>query len=91
LSFSVSNDNLVHCEVDVLDAQSEAFHGPESAAKQELRHEFLRIGHGVDDFHAFGAGQDGGQARRLFCPNGCDGAEFDVYDFPVEEEQRVEW
>ena len=88
--FSVSNDDLVHFEIDALNAKSEALHGPKPAAEQELRHEFLRIGHSADDFHAFGPGQDRGQSGGLFGADGRDGAEFDVEDFAVQEKQDIE-
>lgn len=88
-AFTISDDDLVHFKVDVFDSQAEAFHCPKTSAEQELGHNFLGRGHGVDDFQAFIAGQDRGQAGRFFGADGLDWAEVNTQDFPVEKQQRV--
>ena len=53
-AFSIADDDLVVGEVDVFDAESEAFHEPEPGAEEELGHQFGSAVHVLDDGERLG-------------------------------------
>jgi hypothetical protein len=87
---AVADENLAAGEVYVLDAQAHTFHQPHACAIEQLRHQLVQAGHLVEDLPHFLAGEDDGEALRLFGVDGFDGTEVLMEHFAVEEEQGGE-
>ena len=90
-AFSVTDGGGFVFEVEVFNAQAEAFHEAQAGAVEELGHEFAWSGHVVDDGEGFVMGEDGGEAFGTFgSGEEDDGLEVFVQDFAVEEEDGGE-
>ena len=91
LAFAVADDDVAVAEVDIFDAEADAFHEAQAAAVEEFCHELGDAGHFCDDCDGFGLGEDDGECFGLL---GADdiGGEFEVglQDVAVEEEDGGE-
>jgi hypothetical protein len=87
----ISDKDLVEAEVDVFDAEADAFREAEAATIEELGHEPVGRWEGVDEEGHFAASEDGGEA---FGAAGADGVDHFVdrcsQDGPEEEQDCAE-
>jgi len=89
--FPVADDDDVLVEVEILDAEADAFHKAEAGAVEEFGHQLVGAGEGGDDAEGFVVGEDGGEAAGSFCADGVEGeVEVDTEDLAVEEEDGAE-
>jgi hypothetical protein len=87
----IAHEDLAQAEIDVLDAQADAFREAEAASVEELGHEAMGRREGVDEASDFGAAEDGGEAFGAAGANGVDGLiDGALEDVPEEEEECVE-
>ena len=91
-AFAIANDDLAVVEIDVFDAQAQAFHQTQSAAVEYLGHEQVDSGELVEYGFDFGFVEDGGQDAGAV---GADDLElflikFDVEYVAVEEQDGAE-
>ena len=91
-AFAIPHDDLALLEVDVLDAQAEAFHQPQAAAVEQFGHQPLCAREEPDHAPDLIAGQDDGQAPGLLGPHGVDGFRIQVLPehLAVEKEEGVQ-
>jgi len=90
-AFAVADENLVLLEVDVLDAEFEAFHEAQSGAVHEGCGEAFVAAHLRKELLYFHSAHDDGQAFGFFGPD--DVAEVvdgNAQDVPEEEQDRGE-
>lgn len=91
LAFSITDDDLVVAEVDVFDAQAQAFHQAQARAIEQLGHEPGNAVHAVEDGAGFLGGEDGGQGFGFFGAKDV-GGDFDggFENVAVEKEDSAE-
>lgn len=77
-------------EVNILDAQADAFHEAQAAAVEELGHQFVGAVQAVQELPDLFAGEDGGEAFGSFGRGEEDGVNLFVEDLAVEEEDCAE-
>ena len=91
LPFSVADGDDAVAEVDVFDAQADAFHEAEAGAVEDFGHELGDAGHFGDDGAGFVGGEDDGEGFGFL---GADGVGGQVYlgleDVAIEEEDGGE-
>jgi hypothetical protein len=91
IAFSIADDDLVEVEIDVLDAEAEAFHEAEAGAVKEPGEELVGAGHGGKEAVGFLASHDYRKALRAF---GADELIHPlkglVEDFVIEKDKGVE-
>jgi hypothetical protein len=91
IAFAVADDDLVEVEIDILDAEAEAFHEAEAGAVKEFGEELVGAGHGCKEAVGFIARHDDGQAGGAF---GADELihplERLMEDFVVKKDNGVE-
>ena len=90
-ALAVADDDGMVAEVDIFDAQADAFHQAQAAAVEEFCHQLRQAGHPIENGEGFLVGEDGGEGLGFF---GADevGGEVDVFleDVTVEEEDGAE-
>ena len=90
-TFAISDENLVHPEINVLDAKANALEEAKPGAVHERSLQPMRSVHVVEDGESFFVGEDNRQVPLPVCPRErADGAEFLVQHIPVEEKDGVE-
>lgn len=91
LPFCIAHNDLMTGNVNILDAQSKAFHEPQAGAEEELHHESGDAVHPRDHRHGFGSGKD---RRKPFWFFGADDVggeiELPLEHVPVKEEDGAE-
>jgi len=89
-SGGVAHVDLAMVEVEVPDAEAQAFDQPEAGAEYEFDDELVDAGEGGDHCHGFFSGEDDGQSSGVFGSDGGDGAGVYGEYFAVEEEDGGE-
>jgi hypothetical protein len=90
-AFAFADEDLVGFEVDVFDAEADAFHEAHAGAVEEGGHEAEGAGHAGEDPVSLGFGEDDGEAGGAFgAVHVLEGAEILPEDLAVEEKQGVE-
>ena len=64
-TFSVTYDELVEGEIQILYAEADAFHDPKAGAIEELSLELVLSSQGSDEVCSLVPGEDGGETLRL--------------------------
>ena len=90
LPFTIAGNQAVLFEVDVLDSQANTFNEAQAGAVENLCHELVNAGEGVDDAQGFAFGKDGGEALGLLGANGSNVIERLVENFAIEKENGAE-
>lgn len=85
-AFAFANDDAALFEIQVFDAQAQAFDDAQAGAVEDFCHELVGAGEGVDDALDFAFGEDGGEAFGLLGTNADGIFERFTQDFTVEEE-----
>ena len=90
LAFAVPDGDLVHFEVNIFDAEAQAFHEKQTRPVEKGGHEVGCAVQGVQDRLDFGAGEDDGET---FGPSGRgdagEGRQRNTKGFAVEEQEGV--
>lgn len=87
-AFGLADDDLPVSEVEIFEAQADAFHEAQAAAVEELSHQKVGAGEVLEDGLDFAPGEDGWDAFRAAGAQGVDRqVEFDLEDVLGEEEQ----
>lgn len=89
-AFAIAHSDGAVFEVNIFDAQAEAFHQAQAGAIEELGHEFVDAGHAVDDLEGLLPGKDSGETLGAFGRGEEDGGDLFVEDFSVEEKDGAE-
>jgi len=90
-AFAVPDEDLALAEVQVFDAQAEAFHQPEAAAVEEAGHQQIVAGQLAKNGMHFVFGEDDRQTLGLFSADDVERLVYaDLQDFAVEEEKGAE-
>ena len=91
-AFAVVDDEGLVAEVEVFDAEAQAFHEAQSGAVHDLDHEFVGSCEVADDGAGFCGGEDDGDAFSFFGAGEAEGlfVQFFVEDVAVEEEDGAE-
>ena len=89
-AFAVTDGDGFVLEVQIFDAQSDAFHEAQAGAVQDLRHEFVCATELVEDADGLVAGENGGESFGTFGAGEQDGFDFLMEDFAVEKEDGAE-
>jgi len=91
LAFAVADGDSAVSQVQVLDAQAEAFHQAQTTAVKELGDEEVSAGEVGGEGLDLLAGEDGGRAFRFLSAEGGDGfGDWAAQDFAVEEQDGLE-
>lgn len=91
VSFAAADEDCAVIEVDIFDAEGEAFGDTESGAIEEGGDEVFRLGEEGEDFLDFAMGEDGREAFGCFGMGElADIADLDLEDLVIEECQRIE-
>ena len=90
-AFAVADEELPAGEIEVFDAEADAFHQPQTGAVEEAGHELVLTGHRREDEDGLFVGEDGREAAGFASADGVDRqVEVDLQDIPVQEEQGAQ-
>jgi hypothetical protein len=91
VTLAAPDDDLVGCEVDVLDPEAAAFEDAKTSAVQQAHHDTRRPAEALDHGADLLAGEDNGQARRALGSHDLvEPGQLDVQNVPIEEQERAQ-
>jgi len=91
LALSIPDEDQAILEIEVFNAQANAFRDPEPTAIEDFRHQLVEASHKSDHLLDLLTGEDRWEAFGFLSPNGSKREiQVNMEHFPVEEEDRTE-